>query len=354
MLAARFHGREDIRLDKVEEPKCGKGEVKMKPAFVGLCGSDLHEYTAGPVLIPETPHPITGSKYPVTMGHEFSGIVEEVGDDINYLSAGQRVVVRPTIFDRTCSSCKKGIEHCCENIGFIGLSGYGGGLAEHIVAPVEHFYPIPNNVSLESAALVEPLAVAWHAVNISPFKPGDNVLIVGGGPIGIGIVQVLKVQGAKSIMVVEPTENRKQLAQDLGATYLLDPQKVDVPEMVHQLTNDIGADVLFDTAGVEIALDGAISACRIHGTIVNIAVWEKKPAVDVNDLMYKELNYMGAALYDEASFKDVIKAISYGQLKPDEMVTSTIKLSEVVEKGFKALIEHRDQHCKILVDMQNS
>lgn len=255
----------------------------------------------------------------------------------------------------------------------ITSKGYGGGLAEHIVAPAEHFYPIPDHVPLKSAALVEPLAVAWHAVNISPFKPGVNALVVGGGPIGIGIVQVLKVQGAKAIMVVEPTENRKKLARDLGATHVINPEEIDAPEKVHQLTGGIGADVLFDTAGVEPALDGAISECRAHGTIVNIAVWEKRPAVDVNDLMYKELNYMGAALYDETSFKDVIKALSdgesevqithpgfqnsdesVGKLKPDKMVTSTITLSEVVEKGFKALVEHRDQHCKILVDVQNS
>lgn len=268
------------------------------------------------------------------MGHEFSGIVVEVGDDIQHISAGQRVVVRPTIFDKTCSSCTSGNRHCCDNIGFIGLSGkcvvvflitgedksliwaikgYGGGLAEYIVAPAEHFYPIPDNVSLQSAALVEPLAVAWHAVNISPFKSGNNVLVVGGGPIGIGIVQVLKVHGAKEIMVVEPMESRRRLSKDFGATHLLDSHNVDVPETVLRLTDNIGVDVLFDTAGVEVALNGAIPACRTHGTIVNVAVWEKRPAIRVNDLMYKEVNYMGAALYDNASFEDVIKAISYGK-----------------------------------------
>ncbi|KAJ5705854.1 hypothetical protein N7536_001543 [Penicillium majusculum] len=355
MLAAQFYGRNDIRLDKVEEPPCSKGQIKMRPAYVGICGSeDLHEFTAGPVLIPKTLHPITGSKYPVTMGHEFSGIVVEVGDDIQHISAGQRVVVRPTIFDKTCSSCTGGNRHCCDNIGFIGLSGYGGGLAEYIVAPAEHFYPILDNVSLQSAALVEPLAVAWHGVNISPFKSGNSVLVVGGGPIGIGIVQVLKVHGAKEIMVVEPMESRRRLSKDFGATYLLDPHNVDVPETVLRLTDNIGVDVLFDTAGVEVALNGAIPACRTHGTIVNVAVWEKRPAIRVNDLMYKEVKYMGAALYDNASFEDVIKAISYGQLNPDKMVTLKIMLSEVVEKGFQSLLKNRDEHCKILVDMRVS
>ncbi|RDH38422.1 alcohol dehydrogenase [Aspergillus welwitschiae] len=352
MKAARFHGRGDIRVEEIEEPTCGKGQVKMRPSFVGICGSDIHEYSGGPVLVPEEPHGITGTSLPVTLGHEFSGIVEEVGEGVTHVSPGQRAVVRPTIFDRECTSCKQGYEYCCEKIGFIGLSGYGGGLAKYIVAPAEHFYTIPDNVSLEAAALVELLAVAWHAVNISPFKPNDNVLVLGGGPVGIGIIQVLELQGAKNIMVAELTENRKRFASNYGATHILDPREVDVAAKVRELTDGVGADVVFDTAGVEVALNGAIAACRTHGTIVNIAVWEKRPAIRVNELMYSEVNYTGSALYDESAFREVIRALSYGQLKPERMVTSKIRLDEVVEKGFQALVDDRDSHCKILVDVQ--
>jgi NADPH:quinone reductase-like Zn-dependent oxidoreductase len=119
-------------------------------------------------------------------------------------------------------------------------------------------YGYGHNVSLEAAALVEPLAVAWHAVNISPFKPNDNVLVLGGGPVGIGIIQVLELQGAKNIMVAELTENRKRFASNYGATHILDPREVDVAAKVRELTDGVGADVVFDTAGVEVALNGAI------------------------------------------------------------------------------------------------
>lgn len=265
------------------------------------------------------------------MGHEFSGIIEDVGSDVKGLSRGQRAVVRPTIYDEKCTACKQGCRHCCKNIGFIGLSGnyflagiliqltdstpgYGGGMAHHIVAPAEHFYPLPDNLSLEIAALIEPLAVAWHAVNISPFKPTDSAMVLGGGPIGVGVIQVLKLQGAKNIVVVEPMENRKELAVHYGATHIFDPREVDIPEEALKVTENKGMDVIFDTAGVEIALNGVIPACRVHGTIVNIAVWENRPALKVNDLTYKEVNYMGAALYDERSFKHVIEALSYGML----------------------------------------
>ncbi|KAJ5159461.1 uncharacterized protein N7482_006465 [Penicillium canariense] len=353
MQSVRFHGPGDIRVDEVEEPVCGKGQVKMRPAYVGICGSDLHEYTAGPVLIPEHPHPITGSTYPASMGHEFGGIIEEVGSDVTHVSPGQRAVVRPTIYDGTCCACKQGKYHCCENIGFIGLSGFGGGMSQKIVAPAGHFYALPDNVTLEAAALIEPLAVAWHAVAVSPFQPGDSVLVVGGGPIGIGVVQVLALQGAKKIMVAELMDNRKKLCTKYGATDILDPREVDVAQRVHTLTDGVGADIIFDTAGVEGALAGAIPACRAQGAIVNIAVWEKAPVIPVNKLTYNEVRYIGSALYDEGSFLDTIRAISTDQLKPADMITARIALSEVVDKGFQALLDHRDQHCKILVDVQS-
>ncbi|KAJ5982164.1 hypothetical protein N7451_012264 [Penicillium sp. IBT 35674x] len=263
------------------------------------------------------------------MGHEFGGIIEEVGVDVTHLSAGQHAVVRPTIFDGTCSTCKQGYRHCCEHIGFIGLGGYGGGMSKKIVAPAGHFYPIPKTMSLEAAALIEPLAVAWHAVNLSPFKPGDNVLLVGGGPIGVSVVQVLKLQGAKNIIVSELTDDRQRLCRNYGATHIIDPRKGDVAQGVREITDGVGADVIFDAAGVEKALIGAIPACRVQ-----------------------ELRYVGAALYDETSFLETIRAVNDGQLKPEDMITSRITLDEVVEKGFKTLLEHKDEHCKILVDVQ--
>ncbi|PLB55880.1 GroES-like protein [Aspergillus steynii IBT 23096] len=365
MKALQFHASGDLRLEELEDPICGKGEVKMRTAFCGLCGTDIHEFCAGPVLIPQKPHPITGATLPVTMGHELSGIVTEVGEGCERIKVGQRVVVRPTIYDEQCASCRQGVRHCCENIGFIGLSGmwlpdeqhskgYGGGMAEYIVAPASHFYALPDNVALDMAALIEPMAVAWHAVNVSPFKFGDTAVIVGGGPIGICVIQVLKLQGAKEIIVAEPMEGRKKLARHYGATEILDPGSEEVPKRVQEMTRHRGADVIFDTAGVEGALNSVISACRTHGAIVNIAVWEKRPELHVNDLMYREVQYMQSALYDEMSFKNTIEALSYGQLNPREMITSKIRLEDVVEKGFKALVEDRDRHCKILVDVQAS
>jgi threonine dehydrogenase-like Zn-dependent dehydrogenase len=187
-------------------------------------------------------------------------------------------------------------------------------MAEYITAPADHFYALPDNIPFDIGALVEPLAVGWHAVHLSPFKSGDVAVVVGGGPIGIAVIQVLKLQRAKKIIVVEPVKNRQRLASEFGASDVLDPGEKAVPDSIRSLTHGVGADVVFDTAGVERALNNAIPACRTHGSIVNIAVWEKGPHVDLNELMYNEVNFMGAALYDEQAFEGVIRALHSGEL----------------------------------------
>ena len=196
------------------------------------------------------------------------------------------------------------------------MIGYGGGMAKYTTAPANHFYSLPDKISLEAAALIEPLAVSWHAVNESPFKPNDNVLIIGGGPISVGTVQVLKLQGAKKIIVSEMMERRKEFSMHHGATHVLDPRIDDIPKQVHEITGGTGVDVAFDTAGVENAVNAAIDSCHAHGSIVNIAVWNRPPAIHVNSLMYQEMRYMGVTLYDEQSFMDVIRALQYGESVP--------------------------------------
>lgn len=152
MRAVRFHGKEDLRFENIPTPKCGKGQLKIKPAWCGICGTDLHEYLGGPNLCPTTPHPITGEKVPLTFGHEFTGKVEEVGEGVSdKYKVGDRVVVQPIIYDNECGACKEGHINCCAKNGFIGLSGWGGGLADHIVVPEYTVFKVPDNVPLDVA-----------------------------------------------------------------------------------------------------------------------------------------------------------------------------------------------------------
>ncbi|CAG7989855.1 unnamed protein product [Penicillium nalgiovense] len=376
MRAVRFHGRGDIRVDEVEEPICGNGQIR--PAFVGLCGSDIHEHHGGPTIVPVTPHPLTNEKLPTTLGHEFSGAVEEVGSDITEFRVGDRVVVKPNLVDGTCSNCLMGIFNCCEKVAFIGFSSQAGGLSDHIVVDSRHAIPLPESIPLDIGALVEPLAVAWHAVSRSPLQTNDTVLVVGAGPIGLAIIQVLKVKGITSIIAVEVSERRGEFALALGATEVLNPVDVDAVMQIRALTGNAGADIVFECSGAQAGLDTAIAGLRVRGTMVVVSLWEHRPTVDTFAVVFKEKNVIGAALYDDGDFEAVIDEIASGMLcyypiccpyflirqvpsadlfsdiggiQPRPMITSKIRMEDVEARGFKALIEERDKHVKILVDI---
>ena len=294
MPAVRFHGQKDIRLDTIPIPSLTPDRVLIRPHYCGICGSDLHEYLGGANLIPSAhPHPITGETLPLTLGHEFSGIVEDVGSEVKNVKKGDRVCVQPIIYDGDCRSCKRGLVNCCDKNGFVGLSGWGGGLSELMAVPESCVKVLPDNVSMEVGALIEPLAVGWHAVDISPWKKGDSALVLGGGPIGLAVVQALIGRGCENIIVSEVSKKRREFATQFGATSVVDPVKEDVVKRVEELTGGLGADVGFDAAGVQVAVDTAFQALKARGTLVNIAVWEKRAQLQMNEIVFRERGYMG-------------------------------------------------------------
>lgn len=300
MNAVRFYGQRDIRVEKIPVPAqddLKPGWVRLAPKFCGICGTDLHEYLGGANLIPKPghPHPLTGQTSPVTIGHEFSGVVTAVGDGVDHVQPGDKVCVQPILWDGDCRSCKRGLPNCCDRNGFMGLSGWGGGMVEVTDVPATAVKRLPASVSLELGALVEPLAVGWHAVSVSPYRDGDAALVLGGGPIGLATIQALASRGCGTIIVSEVARARRAFARQFGAHHVLDPAAVDVVAEVARLTGGRGADVGFDCAGVQGAVDEAFRALRARGTLVNVAVWEKRATLDMNELVFRERSYMGGA-----------------------------------------------------------
>ncbi|KAL4807680.1 chaperonin 10-like protein [Aspergillus unguis] len=351
MRAVRFHGRGDIRVDQIDEPVCGDDQVKIRPAFVGICGSDLHEYLAGPISVPTKPHVLTGGQLPVTLGHEFSGTIEEVGSGVSGLKVGDRVAVRPNLSDGTCSSCLFGRPNCCRSLGFIGYSSNAGGLSDHVAVPAKHAIPLPEGFPLDLGALVEPLTVAWHAVSRSPVSTAQTALVVGGGPIGLAIVQVLKAKAIKNIVVAEVSPQRGEYALTFGATHVFNPLTENVVAKVRELTNDAGADISFECSGVQAGFDTAMQGIRVRGSTTIVSLWEKKPVIDAFDVVSFEKHVNGAAICEDGDFEAVIAAIAEGKLEPRPMITSKIRMGEIEEKGFKALVNEKDKHVKILIDI---
>ncbi|EXL69657.1 hypothetical protein FOPG_14383 [Fusarium oxysporum f. sp. conglutinans race 2 54008] len=353
MKAVRFHGQQDVRLEDIPIPSLDSNSVRISPKFCGICGTDVHEYLGGNNLIPKpgTPHGITGETSPLTLGHEFSGIVEEVGSEVTRLQKGDRVCVQPIIYDNECRSCKRGLVNCCDKNGFIGLSGWGGGLCETTVVPQDAVKKLPDNVSLEVGALVEPLAVGWHAIKISPYQEGDSAFVVGGGPIGLAVVQALIGRGCKTIILSEVSSKRREFAKKFGAHHVFDPTKDDIVAEVKKLTGGLGADVGFDAAGSQHAIDAAFDCLKARAVLVNIAVWEKRAQLNMNQIVFRERSYVGCATYALGDFEEVIEALSNGKITPQGMITKVIKMDKVVEEGFQTLINDKDNHVKILVDV---
>ncbi|TVY23415.1 (R,R)-butanediol dehydrogenase [Lachnellula hyalina] len=351
MRAARYYGKEDIRVEEVEEPAVKDGWIKIKPAFVGICGTDLHEYLGGPNFAPVNPHPVTKETLPVTFGHEFSGTITSLGSGVTEFKVGQKVSIQATIYDTTCFACHDGLENVCYNGGFVGLSGWGGGLSDAVCVPANYVLPLPENIPLDIAALVEPLAVGWHAVSRSPLKNDSTVLILGGGPIGIAVIKALRARGCGKIIVSEISGSRQKFSLHFGADVILDPRKDDVVARAKEETGGEGVDIVFDCAGVASGLKSACQSIKPRGTVVNVAIWEREVPFQPNDLVFKEGNYVTSMGYVQQDFKDVIQAIGSGVMKPGDMITSKIALEDVVKSGFMELIHNKENHVKILVQI---
>lgn len=294
--------------------------MQVAPAYVGICGTDLHEYLGGPTFAPTTPHPCTHDTIPITIGHEFSGVITETGPNVAGFEIGQNCVVQPTISCGTCYACLAGVENVCYNGGFIGLSGGGGGLSDSVVVPEKAIIPLPVNIPLDIGALVEPLSVAWHAISAVSLKPDSVALILGGGPIGLAVVQCLRAKGVRKIIVSEVLSSRQRFARDFGAHHVLDPKIHDTVKVSRELSGADGADVVFDCAGVPASIETACSAVRARGTVVNIAIWEKAIPFNPNMLVFREAKYTAVLGYQRKDFEAVVEQLAKGELwYPAEM-----------------------------------
>ena len=260
MKAAVYYGPNKVEVTDVPEPEPRAGTVKVQVGFNGICGTDLHEYYAGPIFVPTEPHPLTGQQMPLTIGHEFAGTITAVGDGVTGFAEGDRVAIEPVYKCGHCAPCRAGNYNVCQQIGFHGLMS-DGGMAEYTVVPTDMLHKLPDNVSLELGALVEPMSVAYHAATLGEVRPGDTAMVFGAGPIGIGLWFALRGKGLDDVFVVEPSPTRRASIEALGAR-TLDPTAVDVPAFIADHTNGDGADAVFDAAGVVPAVETALGLRR--------------------------------------------------------------------------------------------
>ncbi|KAK5957682.1 hypothetical protein OHC33_000871 [Knufia fluminis] len=363
----RLHARGSLRLDTVQPLPCGPDEVRLKIAYCGICGSDIHEFLGAPIFSPGpgTKNEHTGIGLPVVMGHEMSGTITELGSNVKHLSVGQDVCVNPSLDDRhfgakSCFSCEGGKTNLCKRWATYGLNASGGGFSDEIVVKDLNCLALPAGVSLKVGALAEPLAVAWHCIRTSGFKAGQSALVLGAGPIGLAILLLLKSWQAEKIFVTEVAEQRMERARQFGADVVINPlqpvsdrggegaEKNPVLSTIRESHPD-GVDIAFDCSGLQSTLDTGIAAIKPGGTFFNVAIHEKPLQLNLNDIACLEKKLLGGICYLKEDFEQVLEAMASGKIPFEQMITSVVSLDNAIEGGFQSLMKDRAQHVKILI-----
>jgi (R,R)-butanediol dehydrogenase/meso-butanediol dehydrogenase/diacetyl reductase len=354
MKTARYYGKEDIRVEAVEEPQLRAGTVKIAPAFNGICGSDLHLFHDGPMPpapTSDSPHPLSGETLPVVLGHEFSGVVEEIGEGVEGLKVGDSVVVEPLMVDGTCPACKAGKYNLCEQMGFIGISGLGGGLSEHIVVEQRWVHPV-GDLPLDQAAMIEPLAVALHAVKHAGATEGQIAVVGGAGPIGLLVAAVLKAKGVKTIVSEVSTARREKADSSGVADVVVDPSSEDLGGVVAEHSGGGGADLAFDAAGVGVVVHQLLEVLGAGGRLEVVAIHTKPVEINIAAELTFGDHVLGSSIGYANDHPEAIELARSGKVNLAPFITSKIVVDDLVEQGFQPLITNKDNEVKILVSMR--
>ncbi|NBJ68211.1 MULTISPECIES: 2,3-butanediol dehydrogenase [Clostridia] len=345
MKAAVWYGKKDIRVEERELKPLKDDEVKVKVAWAGLCGSDLHEYQEGPVFIPtEKEDDLAGGIAPLTMGHEFAGIVEEVGAKVTNFKPGDRVAVNPTI----THGIKSEDLDPYDGFSFVGLHR-DGGFASFANVPKNNVYLLPQSLTLQDGALVEPTAVAVQAVKEAGLQFGDTVAVFGAGPIGLLTILAARAAGASKIIALDLSETRLEKAKEVGATHLINSGKTDPVKAVFDIVPE-GVNAAFEVAGVEVTFEQAIEVTTPRGMMVVVSIFANAIKWNPLQLIGKGVKITSSIAYTPTSFQQTIDLMASGQLKPQSIITGQIQLDDIVEKGFELLSTDKSQ-AKILIEL---
>jgi (R,R)-butanediol dehydrogenase/meso-butanediol dehydrogenase/diacetyl reductase len=313
----------------------GKGEVRLDVAYCGLCGTDLHIAHGS---MDHRLHP------PQVIGHEMSGTVAEIGADVTGLAPGDKVVVRP-LDSRGETAADKGISHISRNLRFLGIDTPGA-FQNSWTVPAFTVHRLPPDIDLKIAALTEPLAVACHDVRRGRVTAGETVVVIGGGPIGVLISLVARTRGAQ-VILTEVNASRLAFARELGLT-VIDPGQTDVAEAIENVTAGAGADVVFEVSGSAAGAMTMTKLAGLRGRVVVVAIFSSPPAVSLHDVFWKELEIVGARVYEPEDYETAIALVVSGRLPLGDLITSV----EPLEKLQVALeqLESNPSAMKILLD----
>lgn len=306
-----------------EIPPIGSTDVLLQVAACGVCGTDVHIY-----------HGSEGSAavhLPVVLGHELSGVVVKCGTEVTKLHPGDHVTVDPNIYCGNCPACKNGKKQLCESLYAIGVNR-NGGFAEYCVVPQAQCYLLPPELPLEYGAMVEPLACCLHGIDRAKIQPGQTVCVIGGGAIGLLMVQLAKHSGAASVVLSEPVESRRKVGIQVGADYVVNPMTQSLPEVLESLLGEPGADVIIECVGNIVAVEQAFSAAKRGTTLLLFSV--PKPdamyGLHMMDIYQKELTILGSFINPDTHARAAV-LISGGMIQIAPLLSHSYPLEQLSE-----------------------
>lgn len=323
MKALFYEGNHSFTIKTTEKQPLQKGEVRLKMAYVGVCGTDVHIYHG---------KMDARVKPPQIIGHEVSGVIDELGEGVTDWKVGENVTVRPLNPGVEMPS-DNGFRHIGQNLKFIGIDS-AGGMQQYWNVPAFTLHKLPENLSLQLGAMIEPLAVACHDVRLGEVAAGENAIVIGGGPIGLLVALVARQKGA-NVLISEVNKNRIDFIQSLGFQ-TVNPIEQDFVKTVEEFTNGAMADVVFEVSGVQAGVTAMTQLPKVRGRIVMVAIHSEPKAVDLFRFFWREIKLIGARVYEPEDFDEAITLAASGTLPLDKMITQVSPLADA-KKVFETI-----------------
>lgn len=336
MRAAFYNGNRNIQTGPCQPEKPQENQVQLRVSHCGICGTDLHLFHGN------MDHRV---HFPQVIGHESSAIIEAVGPGVTNWKANDRVTVRPLDPCGQCPACQRGHSHVCQKLKFIGIDAPGA-MQGLWTVPAHTLHRLPENLSLETAALIEPIAVACHDVRLGETKPNEFAVVIGGGPIGALVALVAQHKGAR-VIVTEINPFRIKLLQQLGLE-VYDPRTTDIPALVQSETKEAGADVVFEVSGTAPGAELMTKLPGVRGRVVMVAVFPKPVPVDLHKFFWREMRLIGTRVYEPQDFDEAIDLLANTRVPFAKLITGIYPL-DGLEKGLLEMEQGADV-MKILID----
>lgn len=316
-----------------------KREVKLRIQRIGVCGSDIHVYHGK--------HPFT--PYPVVQGHEYSGEVVEVGPDVTEVKPGDKATARPQQVCGKCPPCLRGDYNICNELKVEGFQAPGTA-QDYFIVPADRIIKLPDSLSFEQGALVEPAAVGAHSTARAGDIKGKNVLVTGAGPIGNIVAQFAKARGAGKVLITDISDFRLEKAKACGIDFTSNAASESTADASMRAFGEDGFDVAFECAGLEITLDQAVQTINKGGKIVVVAVYEDSPKVDMSIVGDRELLLVGTLMYKHEDYQEAVSFIDQGIIKTEPLITGHFEFKKYLD-AYQYIDRQGDKTLKIMIDL---